>query len=55
MLYSPLVVEHTETKKWLMKEKHINRTFEMMTKCNIALVDVGILSENSPIYFKKVG
>lgn len=47
MLYAPVIVEHAETKKWLMKEKSIKASFEMMKKCNVALLGVGELTEDS--------
>lgn len=47
MLYAPVVVEHAETKNWLMKEKSIKASFEMMKKCTVALLGVGALTEDS--------
>ncbi len=47
MLYAPVIVEHAETKKWLMKEKSIKASFEMMRNCNVALLGVGELTEDS--------
>lgn len=50
IFYAPLIVEHEETKKWLMKEKTIQNSFQMMRQCNIALVGVGIISEDGTMY-----
>lgn len=47
MLYAPVVVEHAETKRWLMKEKSIKASFGMMKKCNVAILGVGALTEDS--------
>lgn len=47
MLYAPVIVEHAETKQWLMKEKSIKASFEMMKQCNVALLGVGELTEDS--------
>ena len=47
MLYAPVIVEHAETKKWLLKEKSIKASFEMMRRCNVAILGVGELTEES--------
>lgn len=47
MLYAPVIVEHAETKQWLMKEKSIKASFGMMKKCNVAVLGVGALTEDS--------
>lgn len=47
MLYAPVVVEHAETKKWLLKERSIKASYELMKKCNIAVLGVGELTEKS--------
>lgn len=47
MLYAPIVVEHEETKKFLLQEKSIRASYELMNKCNVALVGVGELTEES--------
>lgn len=47
MLYAPVVVEHENTKQMLMKERSIQVSFELMTKCNIAVLGVGELTEKS--------
>ena len=47
MLYAPVVVEHEETKKMLMQERSIKASFELMKKCNIAVLGVGELTEQS--------
>ncbi|MGI6095250.1 MAG: sugar-binding transcriptional regulator [Lachnospiraceae bacterium] len=47
MLYAPVVVENAETKKWLLKEKSVKASYEWMKKCNIAVLGVGELTEES--------
>lgn len=47
MLYAPVVVEHAETKKWLLKERSIKASYELMRNCDIAILGVGELSEDS--------
>lgn len=47
MLYAPVVVEHAETKQWLLKEQSVKASYELMNKCNIAIVGVGELTEES--------
>lgn len=47
MLYAPVVVEHEDTKKMLMQERSIKASFELMKKCNMAMIGVGELTENS--------
>ena len=50
MLYAPVIVEHAETKKWLLKEKSIKASYQMMAKCNVALIGIGNLSEESTMF-----
>lgn len=50
IFYAPLVVEHEETKQWLMKERRIQSSFEMMRRCSIAVVGVGALSEDATMF-----
>ncbi len=47
MLYAPVVVEHKMTKQMLMKERSIQASFELMNKCNVAIIGVGELTEQS--------
>ena len=47
MLYAPVVVEHEETKKWLMQEKSIRTACDLMKLCNMAILGVGELTENA--------
>lgn len=47
MLYAPVVVEHEMTKQMLMKERSIQASFELMKKCNVAVIGVGELTEQS--------
>lgn len=47
MLYAPVVVEHEETKKWLLQEKSIRISYELMWECDIAVLGVGELTEHS--------
>lgn len=50
MLYAPVIVEHAETKKWLLKERSIKVSYQMMEKCNVALIGIGNLSEESTMF-----
>lgn len=47
MLYAPVVVEHEDTKRMLMKERSIKASFELMKECDIAVIGVGELTEKS--------
>lgn len=47
MLYAPVVVEHEDTKQMLMKERSIQASFELMERCNMAMIGVGELTEES--------
>lgn len=47
MLYAPIVVEHAETKRWLFQEKSIRASYKLMRECDIAILGVGELSEQS--------
>lgn len=49
-LYAPILVEHPETKEWLLKERSIKQSFDLMTQCDIAILGVGDLSSDSTIY-----
>ncbi len=50
MLYAPLVVDHPETKEWLLKEKHIKQSFDFMKQCDIAVLGIGTLTAETSIY-----
>lgn len=50
IFYAPLVVEHEETKQWLLKEKGILAAYDLMAQCNIAIVGVGDISEEATMY-----
>lgn len=52
IFYAPLIVEHEETKQWLMKEKGIISSYELMSQCNIALIGVGVISEKATMYLR---
>ncbi len=54
MLYAPLVVENTETKACLMREKLIQQSFDFMKRCNVAVLGIGTLSEDALLYGKGV-
>ena len=43
MFYAPVLVDYPETKKMLMKERSIRKTYEWMEKCDIALFGIGRL------------
>lgn len=47
MLYAPVVLEYAETKEWLLKERSIKASYELMKKCDVALLGVGELSEDA--------
>lgn len=47
MLCAPVIVDSAETKKMLMKERSIQKSFELMKKCDIALIGLGEISEDS--------
>ena len=47
MLYAPVVVEHEETKEWLLQERSIKASYELMRSCDIAVLGVGELTEHS--------
>lgn len=49
MLYAPVVVSHAETKKWLLKERSIQQTLEMMRRCDIAVLGIGELTEDATV------
>ena len=48
--YAPLVVEHEETKRWLMRERGIQASFDQMKSCDIAVIAVGAISEEATMY-----
>lgn len=54
MLYAPLIVDHPETKEWLLKEKHIKQSFDFMKQCNIAVLGIGTLTAESSVYGREV-
>ncbi len=49
ILYAPVLVDNPQTKSMLMKERKIQRIFEQMASCDIALVGIGELSEDATI------
>ena len=53
-LYAPAVVDHPQTRAWLMRENHIRQTFELMPQCDIALVGIGELDERSTLVTRGV-
>lgn len=54
MLYAPLIVEHPETKEWLLREKHIKQSFDYMKECNLAVLGVGTLTAETSVYGREV-
>lgn len=54
MLYAPLIVDHPETKKWLMQERHIKQSFDFMKQCNIAVLGIGTLTAETSVYGREV-
>jgi len=47
ILYAPVVVENAETKMWLLREKSIKASYELMSGCDVAVLGVGELTENA--------
>lgn len=47
ILYAPVVVAHEETKQMLLKEKAIQKSFELMRQCNVGLFGIGELTEDA--------
>ncbi|MCI8327533.1 MAG: sugar-binding transcriptional regulator [Lachnospiraceae bacterium] len=54
MMYAPNVVVHAETKKCLMEEEVLKKSFEWIRKCDIALIGIGELGEKCTIWQKDV-
>ncbi len=52
MLYAPLIVDHPETKQWLMKESHIKQSFDYMRGCDLAILGIGLPSAETSVYSK---
>lgn len=49
IIYAPAIVEHEETREWLMREESIQVAFSRMEECDIALVGVGELTKDSTL------
>ena len=47
MLYSSVMVDHPETKEWLLKERAVKETFDLMKKCDIAVLGAGELTKEA--------
>ena len=47
MLYAPVIVMHAETRKWMMQERSVRQCFEMMRRCDVAILGIGELTETS--------
>lgn len=47
MLYAPIVVENEETKNYLIKERTVRASFDMVAKCKVALMGIGELNRNA--------
>lgn len=47
MMYAPVIVENPETKTWLKQERSMKITYDLMNRCDIAILGIGELSENS--------
>ena len=54
MLYAPLIVEHPQTKDWLMKEGHIRQSFDQMKNCDLAVLGIGTLTADTSVYGREV-
>lgn len=50
MFYAPVLVDHPETKTMLMQERTVQKTYEWMRKCDVALFGVGQLTEESTMF-----
>lgn len=50
MFYAPVLVDYPETKKMLMKERTIRKSYEWMEKCDVALFGIGQLTKESTMY-----
>ncbi|MDO5147498.1 MAG: sugar-binding transcriptional regulator [Eubacteriales bacterium] len=49
MLYAPVIVDNPETKTALLNEKYIQRIFDYIRSCDIAIVGIGELTEGATI------
>lgn len=49
-LYAPAIVKDKNTKKIIMNEETVKNVFNMMNKCDMALVGIGSLNESSTLY-----
>ncbi len=47
MFYAPVVVEHAKTKEWLLLERCVKAAYQMIQKCNVAVLGIGELTESS--------
>lgn len=47
MLYAPVVVENPQTKQWLKEERSIKVIFDLMDKCDIAVLGIGELTQSA--------
>ena len=47
ILYAPVVVDHAETKRMLMEERTIQKSYELMRRCDVALFGIGQVSRES--------
>jgi DNA-binding transcriptional regulator LsrR (DeoR family) len=47
ILYAPVVVSHEETKQMLLQEKTVQKSFELMRRCNVGLFGIGELTEDA--------
>lgn len=54
MLYAPLIVDHPETKKWLLQETQIRQSFDFMKQCNVAVLGIGTLTAETSVYGREV-
>ncbi len=52
MLYAPVIVDQPETKKMLMAEKSIQKSFEYMKKCDLGIFGIGELKEKSTMVMR---
>ncbi|MBP3039444.1 sugar-binding transcriptional regulator [Bacillaceae bacterium Marseille-Q3522] len=50
MLYAPCVVDSPETKNWLMNERPIQKTYELINRCDVAICGIGQVTKDSTIY-----
>lgn len=54
MLYAPVLVNHPETKQWLMQERAVSSAYERMKQCDVAFLGVGELTEEATMFTRGI-